>query len=278
MTPPAGRAAFRAALRAQPAEPPDPATVGGAAPPAWAWHLATALHGLLPSDVADDWAGRLHTVLAQPAPAGLYAVHRWQAGTVLPLLARTVHAQDTAAVTALAGLHTSAEGGTPAGRDRWRPALTAVLLRLHDAAYDRSSAYAQSHTGARDFALANGFSAAEADTYGHEYARLSSDANARAFAESHAQALGEALTDAYATGSPEAYADTWPGAQARAVVRAVAGTAPPGGAASAAVRLADGLVTALRPGEDPASRGASGRRVPPADPSPAPTHRPRRTD
>ncbi|MCX4588244.1 hypothetical protein OG819_00300 [Streptomyces sp. NBC_01549] len=248
----AGRTAFRAALRAQAAEPPHLVTVTGASLPAWAWHLAAALHDLLPADVADDWAARLHTLLTGQSPTrGLYAVHRWQAGTVLPLPARTSHARDTAAVTALADLHTSAARGTPTGQDAWLTALTPVLLRLHDAAYDRASAYAQSHTAARDFALANGFSATEADAYAHEYARLSSGANARAFAESHAQALGEALAlahaYAYATDSCEAYTETFPSAQVRAVVRAVAGTAATGTTSPSTVRLADGLLTALRP-------------------------------
>ncbi|WP_051777826.1 hypothetical protein [Streptomyces violaceorubidus] len=251
MTTTADRDAFRAALRARAAEPPGPGTAGGAAPPAWAWHLVTVLHELLPTDVADDWVDRLHTVLTEHrVPRGLNAVHRWQADTVLPLLARTSHARDNAAVTVLSDLHTSAGRGAPAGRDAWRAALAPVLLRLHDAAYDRTSAYTQSHTGARDFALANGYSAADADAYGHEYAHLSNEVNARAFAQSHALALGEALSVAYATDGDRAYAQTWPGAQARAVVRACAGSAPTDGAAAAAaaaVGLADGLLTALRP-------------------------------
>ncbi|RPE39644.1 hypothetical protein EDD90_2655 [Streptomyces sp. Ag109_O5-1] len=225
--------AFRTALRAQTAEPP-PATEA----PTWLWRLATALHGELPPPDADAWATRLRDLLRTAgAPAGLRAVHVWQTDTVLPLLAEAVDI-DTAAS---ADLHRAAARGATADRDTWRAALHPVLLCLHEAAYDRASAYAEGHAGARDYALANGHSAAEADAYGHEYARLSSGANARAFAETHAEALGPALAAAYAADDCPAYADTYPGAQVRAVVRA--STARDDG--SAAQHLAEGLLTAL---------------------------------
>ncbi len=123
--------------------------------------------------------------------------------------------------TALGDLHRDAAQGGTADQGTWRTALTPVLLHLYDTAYDRTSAYAEAHTGARDYALANGFSESEADTYGHEYARLSSDANALACAEAHAEALGSALARAYASDGYEAYADTYPEAQLRAVARAL---------------------------------------------------------
>ena len=93
------------------------------------------------------------------------------------------------------------------------------------------------------------FSATEADGYGHEYAQLSSDANARACGEAHAQALGPALARAYATDGCEAYADTFPAAQLRAVVRVTAERGDP----VPVTRLAVGLRTALKP------NGAAGR-------------------
>ncbi|MFF7472824.1 hypothetical protein [Streptomyces sp. NPDC008092] len=226
----AAPAAFLTALRTGAAEPP------AAGAPAWLWQLATALHGELPPAAADAWAVRLHGLLgtARP-PAGLRAVHVWQADTVLPLLAGTA---DTAAPTAL---HRAAAAGTPADRTAWRSALGPLLLRLHDAAYDRASAYAEGHTGAREHALANGYSAPEADGYGHAYARLATEANARACAEAHAQALGTALAAAYAGDDARAYADTFPEAQLRAVLRATVAA----GAAPRVELLADGLLTAL---------------------------------
>jgi hypothetical protein len=86
-----------------------------------------------------------------------------------------------------------------------------------------------------------GHSATEADGYDHEYARLSSDANARSCAEAHAQALGRALARAYTTDGCEAYAETFPAAQLRAVVRATTERGDP----APATRLAEGLLSAL---------------------------------
>ncbi|MGY4981847.1 hypothetical protein ACWCYL_32705 [Streptomyces sp. 900105755] len=226
----AATAAFLAALRTGAAEPPE------AGVPAWLWRLAGVLHEALPPPAANAWATRLHGLLGSAMPpAGLCAVHVWQADTVLPLLAGTA---DTAAPTAL---HRAAARGRPAGRAAWRSALGPLLLRLHDAAYDRASAYAEGLTGARDHALANGYPADEADAYGHAYARLATEANARACAEAHAQALGPALAAAYAADDARGYADTFPEAQLRAVLRAtaVAGDAP------RPEPLADGLLTAL---------------------------------
>ncbi|WP_234539929.1 hypothetical protein [Streptomyces shenzhenensis] len=227
----AAPAAFRAALRTQAAEPP------AAGVPAWLWRLATAVHGELAPPAADAWANRLHALLGTARiPAGLRPVHVWQAETVLPLLAGTA---DTAVPAAL---HRAAARGAPADRDTWRSALGPLLLRLHDAAYDRAGAYAEGHAGARDHALANRYSTAEADAYGHEYARLSTEANARAFAEAHAAALGTALATAYSADDPVAYAATFPGAHLKAALRATA--AAPGEAAPTQL-LADGLLRAL---------------------------------
>ncbi|MER7185999.1 hypothetical protein ABT404_42185, partial [Streptomyces hyaluromycini] len=189
-----------------------------------------------PPAAADTWANRLHGLLGTAGvPAGLGAVHIWQADTVLPLLAWPA---DTAVA---ADLHRAAARGAPAGRDTWRPVLGPLLLRLHDAAYGRASAYAEGHAGARDYALANGYAVAEADAYGHEYARLSTEANARAFAEAHAEALGPALAAAYAADDAEAYAATFPEAHLKAVVRATAAVHE----TPQAQLLADGLLTAL---------------------------------
>ncbi|MER5795694.1 hypothetical protein [Streptomyces sp. NPDC001980] len=203
--------------------------------PAWLRQLAAALHGELPPPAADAWATRLRALAGTARlPAGLRAVHVWQADTVLPLLAGTA---DTAAPAAL---HRAAARGTPADRNTWRSALGPLLLRLHDAAYDRAAVYAEGHTGARDHALANGYSAPEADAYGHAYARLTTEANARACAEAHASALGSALAAAYAADDAPAYADTFPEAQLRAVLRATAAGSTP-----RVEPLADGLLTAL---------------------------------
>jgi len=210
--------------------------------PVWLRHVATDLHEQLPADVGDDWTVRLHGLLDELPDAGsLFAVHVWQAETVLPLLAEGVQEGEAAVFVASEDLHRAATRGTTPDRDAWRTVLTPMLLHLYDAAYDRVGAYAEAHTGARDYALANGFSVAEADGYGHEYAQLSSDANARACAEAHAQALGSALARAYADDGCEAYADTFPAAQLRAVVRVLTERGDP----DPAVRLAEGLLSAL---------------------------------
>ncbi|XUL85632.1 hypothetical protein ACQ86D_02155 [Streptomyces galilaeus] len=210
--------------------------------PAWLRHIATDLHEQLPMDVRDDWTARLHDRLDEvPDTGGLFAVHVWQAETILPLLAETAQDGDAAVFEAPGDLHRAAARGRTTDQDTWRTALTPMLLHVHDAAYDRAGAYTEAHTGARDYALANGFSATEADGYGHEYAQLSSDANARACAEAHALALGPALARAYATDGCEAYAETFPVAQLRAVVRVMTERGDPG----PATRLADGLISAL---------------------------------
>ncbi|MFD4558406.1 hypothetical protein ACFWP5_29505 [Streptomyces sp. NPDC058469] len=228
--------AFLAALRNPASEPPPEAR------PAWLWPVAIALHERLPMDTREVWETRLHGVLgAGPDTSTLRIVHAWHADTILPLLAETANDGDSTVFAALGDLHREAAQARTADQDTWRAALTPVLLYLYDAAYDRTSAYAEAHAGARDYALANGFSATEADGYGHEYARLSSDANARACAEAHAEALGGALARAYATDGCEVYADTYPDAQLRAVVRATAERGDP----VPATRLAEGLLSAL---------------------------------
>ncbi|MFI6408441.1 hypothetical protein [Streptomyces sp. NPDC050548] len=210
--------------------------------PVWLRHVATDLQLQLPTDARDDWTARLHGLLDEvPYRGGLFAVHVWQAGTVLPLLAEGTREGEAAVFVAPEELHRAAAHGRTPSQDTWRTALTPMLLHLYDAAYDRAGAYTEAHTGARDYALVNGFSATEADGYGHEYAQLSSDANARACADAHAQALGPALARAYADDGCEAYADTFPAAQLRAVVRVLTER---GGPAPAA-RLAEGLLSAL---------------------------------
>ncbi|WP_043663078.1 hypothetical protein [Streptomyces xylophagus] len=207
-------------------------------------HVVTALHEELPVDTRDDWATRVHALLDEgPDTSSLRAVHVWHSATILPLLNEAAQDGDSGVFTALGELHAEAAGGRRADQDTWRSALTPVLLRLYDAAYDRTSAYAEAHAGARDYALGKGFSAPEADGYGHEYARLSTDASAQSCAEAHAEALGHALARAYATDGCEAYADTCPGAQLRAVVRATTERADP----LPAARLAEGLLSALAP-------------------------------
>jgi len=229
-------------------------TAAPEARPVWLWPVATTLHDQLPTDMREAWLTRLHGVLDEgPDTSTLRTVHTWHADTILPLLAEAAHDEDITVFAALGDLHREAAQGRTADQDTWRAALAPVLLRLYDAAYDRTSAYAEAHAGARDYALANGFAATEADGYGHEYARLSSDANARSCAEAHAEAVGGALARAYATDGCEAYAETFPDAQLRAVVRVLADRGDP----APATRLAEGLLTAL------ISRSVSSRAEPP---------------
>lgn len=250
----AGAGAFLAALAgAAPAPPADTRVPDGV------WHLLTALYEELPGPAADGWARAVHGALrAGPPAGGLWAVHAWQAGAVLPLLAAAWPDDRSGAVADLAALHRAA-ARAPVAYDSWRAALRPVLLRVYEAAYDRRSAYAEAHTNARDYALAHGHTPAEADAYGHQYAGLSTDANAASFAEAHARAVGDALAHAYAGDRDEPYAATYPAAQVRAVLRSLERPAPPpspgatgtvtgsGGAARPAVILADGLADVLRP-------------------------------
>ncbi|WP_329264544.1 hypothetical protein OG223_51090 [Streptomyces sp. NBC_01478] len=206
---------------------------------AWLRCVAAALHEQLPTGAREAWATRLYALLAEESDdmGTLHAVHVWHSDTILPLLAG-----DSTVVGTLSELHREAARGRMPDQDTWRSALTPVLLYVYDAAYDRRSAYAEAHTGARDHALANGFSATEADAYGHEYARLSSDSNARSCAEAQAEAVGRALARAYATDDGgEAYADTFPDAQTRAVVRVLTAQ----GDELPAPRLAEGFLSAL---------------------------------
>ncbi|MER7485143.1 hypothetical protein ABTY20_04235 [Streptomyces sp. NPDC126497] len=204
--------AFVVSLRARlTGEPPVPEAL---------WQLTGVLYEQLPPGARETWARRIHRALAAGArTAGLRAVHVWQADTVLPLLARTAPGGPAGGLAALADLHREALDVRVA-EETWRAALRPVLLRKYHDAYDRVSAYTEAYDNARAYALANGYSPAGADSYGHRYAELSTDANADTFAEAHAQAVGDALARAYAADDWQAYADTFPGAQLRAVVRA----------------------------------------------------------
>ncbi|MFF9760605.1 MULTISPECIES: hypothetical protein [Streptomyces] len=198
---------------------------GGPPVPEALWQLTGVLHEQLPPGARETWAHRIHRALATGArAAGLRAVHVWQAGTVLPLLARTAPDGPAGSLAAPADLHRAALDARVA-EETWRTALRPVLLRKYHDAYDRAGAYTEAHDDARDYALANGHSHADADAYGHRYAELSTDANADAFAEAHARAVGDALARAYAADDWQAYAATFPGAQLRAVVRAAAAPA-----------------------------------------------------
>ncbi|MFR9793912.1 hypothetical protein ACL07V_35580 [Streptomyces sp. MB22_4] len=251
----AGAGAFRTALATAAPAPPADAPV-----PDGVWPLLTALYEELPDSAADGWVRAVHGALrAGPPAAGLWAVHAWQAGTVLPLLAAAWPDDGSGAVAALASLHRAATRA-PVACDSWRAALPPVLLRVYGAAYDHRSAYTEAHANARSYALAHGHAPAEADAYGHRYAELSTDANAAAFAEAHARAVGDALARAYAGDRAGDYAATYPAAQVRAVVRALGRPAPPsvhaartgaGAAPHPALAPAYGLADVLRSGRRP---------------------------
>ncbi|MFB7776198.1 hypothetical protein [Streptomyces bauhiniae] len=246
-----GAAGFLTALRSPDAEP----ELGAAADQASAvglWSIATALYDELPADVRDGWAHRLctrlqeryghDTVTALPVSPGLSVIHDWHSRTVLPLVAEILRGGTSVSLSPLARLHTAAAAGRPTAPDDWRTALYPVLLHLHAAAYDRTSAYAGGHAGARDYALSQGRSADEADAYGHEYAELSATAGERAFAEAHALTLSDALAQAYAADDHMAYAHTCPASQVRAVIRAYD---QKGVGANSVTRLSEGLLSAL---------------------------------
>ncbi|MFD4542924.1 hypothetical protein [Streptomyces bauhiniae] len=246
-----GAAGFLTALRSPDAEP----ELGAAADQASAvglWSIATALYDELPADVRDGWAHRLctrlqeryghDTVTALSVSPGLSVIHDWHGRAVLPLVAEILRGGTSVSLSPLARLHAAAAAGRPTAPDDWRTALHPVLLHLHAAAYDRTSAYAGGHAGARDYALSQGRSAGEADAYGHEYAELSATAGERAFAEAHALTLSDALAQAYAADDHMAYAHTCPASQVRAVIRAYD---QKGVGANSVTRLSEGLLSAL---------------------------------
>ncbi|MFJ6835609.1 hypothetical protein [Streptomyces sp. NPDC091209] len=233
----------------------EPAGPGG--PPHWAEQLTTVLREFLPTPEGVPGTDDLRR-------AGLSAIHRWQARTVLPLLTRAepdggpvaepgdgAGAEPGAECPSpplpterLIGLHLRAARGDTADEPAWATALHPVLLDTYRRAYPHAAAYAEAHANARDYALANGRSPAEADDYGHAYARLSTAANAESFATAHADALTPALAHVYATADPDAYTETFPGSQARAAAHACA---PAGRPPDPAVfrHLTEGLGAAL---------------------------------
>ncbi|MFE9808792.1 hypothetical protein [Streptomyces sp. NPDC005548] len=237
-------------------EPPGttakaPATAGSgeapvpATPPHWTEQLTSALREGLATD--EDLV---------PSPdalrhAGLRALHHWHARTTLPLLAatdptgRTEPGRTPIPVQPLIDLHLRAAEGTLAPAPDWATALHPVLLATYRRAYPHASAYAEAHANARDYTLANGRTATEADEYGHTYARLSTATNAESFATTHADVLTPALSHAYARADPAAYTATFPSSQTRATARAASAsgkTQHP----SPFLHLASGLVAAAR--------------------------------
>ncbi|MGW1045389.1 hypothetical protein [Streptomyces sp. NPDC002547] len=147
-------------------------------------------------------------------------MHTWYADTVLPLLA-TVWGSDTPdTLPALVCMHREGTDSL-AERGTWQTTLDPILQRLYHAAYDREGAYKEAHGNAHDYALANGQTPAEADKYGHLYARLSTDANAERFAQANAYTISAMLAHAFATDSMDAYSGTYPAAQLRTIMAAL---------------------------------------------------------
>jgi hypothetical protein len=233
----------------------EPAGPGG--PPHWAEQLTTVLREFHPTAEGIPGTDDLRR-------AGLPAIHRWQARTVLPLLTRAEPDGGSGAepgggpgaepgaespspplpTGCLIDLHLRAARGDTADEPAWATALHPVLLGTYRRAYPHATAYAEAHANARDYALANGRSPAEADDYGHTYARLSTAANAESFAAAHADALAPVLAHAYATADAGAYTATFPGSQTRAAAHA---SAPAGRPPDHTVfrHLTDGLGAAL---------------------------------
>ncbi|MFI8008247.1 hypothetical protein [Streptomyces sp. NPDC086010] len=256
-----GAAGFLTALRSPDAEY-RPGATSGPASPMELWPVAGALHDTLPTDVRDGWALRLYALLqerygknpvtgppayhSQPVGQRLSVIHDWQRHTVLPLVAETMPGAEAVPFSSLTRLHTEASAGRATAPDAWRTALHPFLLHLHATAFDRTAAYAEGHDGARAYALSQGRSPAEADAYGHEYAKLSCTANVRAFAEAHALALSDALALTYAADDRGAYVETFPGSSVRAVVRFChQARSHHLAAGNPATRLSEGLLTAL---------------------------------
>ncbi|MEE1943127.1 hypothetical protein V1L54_27620 [Streptomyces sp. TRM 70361] len=128
--------------------------------------------------------------------------------------------------------------GHPVGEHCWAAALLPVLLWVHSEAYPYATAHAEARDNARAHALADGFSAEDAEEYGRRYARLSTGANADAFAQANARATTAALARAFAAGCPRACARTFPGAPR-------AGAGGNGDRRAARTVLAEGFADAL---------------------------------
>ncbi|MCX4903726.1 SpcZ [Streptomyces sp. NBC_00878] len=222
-------------------------------PPAWFRQAAAVLYEGQEPTRRDTWARELRTALSRSGGrVPLTVTHAWHARTVLPLLAETATrlGQDTAPYEALAAVHHDALTDRTPSASSWTAALEPALRRIYRAAFAYAEAYTTAHDNARAYALANGFTPADADTYGRDYADQTTEPNARAFATANTTANARATATAYATSDPDAYARTFPGARTRAYVRAAAATLPentPGGTSrhTSCDRIADGLLDQL---------------------------------
>ena len=116
-------------------------------------------------------------------------------------------------------------------------------------AYAYTDAFETAYTQCRAYAMANGMSEDEADTYARDYATSSADGNAAAFANANAAANADALASAYAAADAEAYARTYPSAQVQAHIWACAADGPPAlryeRRALTRRRLAEGLIDSV---------------------------------
>ncbi|WP_328647849.1 hypothetical protein OHS58_08935 [Amycolatopsis sp. NBC_00348] len=165
-------------------------------------------------------------VVGELLDGGLAVVHHWYGHTVWPLLG---HAD-------VAALHLR---GTPVPAEIWRATLKPALRDVYRRAYPYDDAYTTAAAAAGGFALAHGYSEAEATEYGETYAATNTDANVTAHADANAAANAAALAAAFAVEDVTAYAATYPAAFVRACVLA--------GGPGARQRLADGLRASLTP-------------------------------
>jgi hypothetical protein len=216
--------------------------------PAWAERLLTALRDGQEADAAAIWARQVEAALQRIGkPVPFSVVHDWHAQVVFPLLAEssTSRGADPAPHVRIARLHADAATGRQTGEERWAASLEPALRDLYYNAYAFAGAFDTAKANARAYALANGYEEAEADRYGHDYAQLSTEANAQAFASANALANAKAAAAAYAADDGEAYAGTFPEALLAVYVAAATGNEP-GTPSEAFARLANGLLASVR--------------------------------
>jgi hypothetical protein len=162
------------------------------------------------------------------------AVHDWQAGTVVPMMAAADHPD----AGHLRQLHAQAAAGERFGEAEWRAAIEPVLRELYRQAYGYAEAYATAHASASAYASANNFSPDGAVRFADSYAADSTEANRQSYAESNAVANAAMLAAAYASGDARAYAEAYPFALLNACAHA-AGNQPAAGPAENSAPTSD---------------------------------------
>lgn len=192
--------------------------------PAWLPQVLSTLYDGQDPDTAARW-GRRIVECCRSSVLPFAVVHHWQAGTVVPMMAAEVIAEQPAAE--LRRMHARAAAGEEFDEADWRAAIEPVLRGLYSDAYGYADAYATAHASASAYAKANNFSPDGAIRFAESYAADSTEANRQSYAESNAVANATMLAAAYASNDAQAYAEAYPFALLHACAHAWANRTRP---------------------------------------------------